>query len=138
MSADVEAGGQAGGQVGGQVVDLTDGQGREGAGGPVPAGDAEVVLCRVDELAVGEGRAFALDSAQVAVSLTRHGDVHVLDAACPHAGGPLADGQSDAAVVVCPLHLNVFELATGACRPGAPDARSWRSRVVGGEVLVTA
>ena len=97
----------------------------------------ETVLCSLDELAVGEGRAFALGDAQVAVFLTRAGTVHVLDAACPHAGGPLADGQSDAAVVVCPLHLNVFELATGACFSGAPDVRVRPARVVDGAVVVT-
>ena len=97
----------------------------------------ETALCRLDELAVGEGRTFTLGDAQLAVFLTRGGAVHVLDAACPHAGGPLADGQSDAAVVVCPLHLNVFELATGACRSGAPDVRAWPARVVDGTVLVT-
>lgn len=96
----------------------------------------EVAVCRLADLAAGEGRAFAVGGAQVAVFLTRSGAVHVMDAACPHAGGPLADGQSDAAVVVCPLHLNVFELATGACRSGAPDVRVWTSRVVDGAVLV--
>ena len=41
-----------------------------------------------------------------------------LDAVCPHRGGPLADGQTDADVVVCPLHAHVFDLGTGACRSG--------------------
>ncbi len=32
----------------------------------------------------------------------------------PHRGGPLADGLTDESVVVCPLHGNTYDLATGA------------------------
>ena len=37
---------------------------------------------------------------------------------CPHRGGPLADGQIDDEVVVCPLHLNAFDLDTGCSSTG--------------------
>jgi nitrite reductase/ring-hydroxylating ferredoxin subunit len=43
-----------------------------------------------------------------------------VSAICPHKGGPLADGQIDTRVVVCPLHLNAFELATGRSTTGQP------------------
>ena len=33
-----------------------------------------------------------------------------VSAVCPHKGGPIADGQIDSAVVLCPLHLNAFDL----------------------------
>ena len=36
-----------------------------------------------------------------------------VDAVCPHAGGPLADGMVADACVTCPLHNRRFDLGTG-------------------------
>ncbi|MGH3569614.1 MAG: Rieske (2Fe-2S) protein [Pseudonocardia sp.] len=41
-----------------------------------------------------------------------------MQAACPHAGGPLADGQTDAVQVICPLRNHVFAFADGLCVSG--------------------
>ena len=73
----------------------------------------------IEDLPVGEGRAYVVDGRQVALFRHRSGRVSAVQAACPHAGGPLADGQVDERVVVCPLHLNAFDLATGASSTGA-------------------
>ncbi|WP_432547922.1 Rieske (2Fe-2S) protein [Kineococcus sp. SYSU DK004] len=70
-------------------------------------------VCSLEEIPPGEGRAFAVAGQQVAVFRHRSGRVSAVQAACPHAGGPLADGQIDERVVVCPLHLNAFDLASG-------------------------
>jgi nitrite reductase/ring-hydroxylating ferredoxin subunit len=40
---------------------------------------------------------------------------YVTDAACPHAGGPLAEGVVREGCVVCPWHWYRYELATGRC-----------------------
>ena len=66
------------------------------------------VVGRVDEVPVGEGRAFTVGDTSVAVFRLRDGSLRAVAASCPHAGGPIADGQSDARVVVCPLHLNAW------------------------------
>jgi len=48
------------------------------------------------------------------------GDVwHVTDGACPHHGGPLAEGLVREGVVTCPWHWYSYELATGRCRTAA-------------------
>jgi nitrite reductase (NADH) small subunit len=47
------------------------------------------------------------------------GDLVVTDAACPHNGGPLADGLVRDGVVTCPWHWYSYELATGRCRTAA-------------------
>jgi nitrite reductase (NADH) small subunit len=65
------------------------------------------------QIPVGEGRAFAVHGEQVAVFRRRDGRVFGLGAVCPHRGGPIADGQTDATGVVCPLHLNAFDFRTG-------------------------
>ena len=77
------------------------------------------------EIPVGEGRAYAVGDDQVAVFRLSNGGLRAISAICPHAGGPLADGQIDEQVVICPLHLNVFELDTGCSRSGQPDLRSY-------------
>ena len=94
------------------------------------------VLGAVAEIPVGEGRAYAVAGRQVAVFRLRDGTVRALDAVCPHRGGPLADGQTDADVVVCPLHAHVFDLSTGACRSGQDDVASYAVRVEEGRVVV--
>ena len=91
----------------------------------------------VEEIPVGEGRAYAVAGQQVAVFRLRDGSVRAVSAVCPHAGGPLADGQIDDTVLVCPLHLHVFELATGCSRTGQPPLRAYPARVDGaGHVVV--
>ncbi|MEV8510024.1 Rieske (2Fe-2S) protein [Actinoplanes sp. NPDC051475] len=75
----------------------------------------------VDQIPLGEGRAFAVDGEMVAVFRLRDGSLRALSAVCPHKGGPLADGQIDNKVVVCPLHLNAFDLTTGCSLSGQPD-----------------
>jgi nitrite reductase (NADH) small subunit len=91
----------------------------------------------VSAIPLGEGRAYAVDGAQIAVFRLRSGAVRAISAVCPHRGGPLADGQADDAVVICPLHAHVFELATGACRTGQPPLTAYTVRVDdAGQVVV--
>src|SRR5438128_1075728 len=68
---------------------------------------------RIEEIPLGEGRAFVAGETPVAVFRLRDGSLHATQAACPHAGGPLADGQTDAGVLVCPLHLYAFRWRDG-------------------------
>ena len=75
----------------------------------------------VDDIPLGEGRAYAVGGEPVAVFRLRDGSLRALSAICPHRGGPLADGQIDLKVVVCPLHLNAFDLTTGCSLSGQPD-----------------
>ncbi len=89
------------------------------------------------QIPVGEGRAFDVAGRQVAVFRLRTGEVYAVGAVCTHRGGPIADGQIDATVVICPLHLNAFELATGCSPTGAPPLPSYAVTVdTGGDVLV--
>ena len=99
-------------------------------------GGGEHVVGPLSEIPAGEGRAYAVAGRQVAVFRLRDGEVRALDAVCPHRGGPLADGQTDAGVVVCPLHAHVFDLRTGACRSGQSDVASYAAHVEDGQVVV--
>jgi nitrite reductase (NADH) small subunit len=72
----------------------------------------------VDRIPVGEGRSYAVGAEQVAVFRLRDGTLRATQASCPHAGGPLADGQLDLSRIVCPLHLRAFSFADGTCSEG--------------------
>jgi nitrite reductase/ring-hydroxylating ferredoxin subunit len=79
------------------------------------------VLGPLDEIPPGEGRAYDVDGEMVAVFRLRDGSVRALSAVCPHRGGPLADGQIDNKVLVCPMHLMAFDITTGCSLSGLSD-----------------
>ncbi len=68
---------------------------------------------RVEDVPVLEGRSVAVGDRRIAVFRTAQG-FHALDDACPHRGGPLADGLVADSCVTCPLHGWRFELRSGA------------------------
>jgi len=41
------------------------------------------------------------------------GRFYALENACPHQGGPLADGHLEGALVTCPWHAWCFDVRTG-------------------------
>jgi nitrite reductase (NADH) small subunit len=74
----------------------------------------DITLGPVEDIPMGEGRTYAVDGRQIAVFRLRDGSLRALDGVCPHRGGPLADGLTDAHVVVCPLHNFTYDLLTGS------------------------
>jgi nitrite reductase (NADH) small subunit len=97
----------------------------------------EVMIGRVDDVPVGEGRTFAVDGAQIAVFRLRDGSLRAIDAVCPHKGGPLADGLADDRVVVCPLHGYTFDMCTGAEAGGSVSVRSYPVSIADGTIRIT-
>jgi nitrite reductase (NADH) small subunit len=94
-------------------------------------------LGRVEQIPPGEGRAYAVVGHQIAVFRLRDGSLRAVSAVCPHRGGPIADGQIDDRVVLCPLHLNAFDLTTGCSITGAAPLRSYPVESAGGDIVVT-
>jgi nitrite reductase/ring-hydroxylating ferredoxin subunit len=94
------------------------------------------VVGRVEDVPPGEGRAFVAGNVQVAVFRLRDGSLHATQAACPHAGGPLADGQTDGNVLVCPLHLYAYRWSDGASTSGAAPIRVFSVREQDGDLVV--
>jgi nitrite reductase (NADH) small subunit len=86
-------------------------------------------LGRLDDIPLGEGRAYAVGDDRIAVFRLRDGSVRALSAICPHRGGPLADGQIDTKVVICPLHLTAFDLTTGCSTGDVPPLTVYPVRV---------
>jgi nitrite reductase/ring-hydroxylating ferredoxin subunit len=96
----------------------------------------EHVLGRLEDIPPGEGRAFVAGGTQVAVFRLRDGSLHATQAACPHAGGPLADGLTDVNVLVCPLHQYAYRWSDGGSTNGGGPIRTFPVRVTDGEIVV--
>ncbi|MEZ6188287.1 MAG: Rieske 2Fe-2S domain-containing protein [Planctomycetota bacterium] len=86
--------------------------------------------------ALSPGQGTAVEVAGYRLALFRQGDrVYALDEACPHAEGPLSQGEVEGATVYCPWHGWAFDLASGRCRQGA-HVRSYPTEVRGDDVYV--
>jgi nitrite reductase (NADH) small subunit len=79
----------------------------------MPSTMTERCIGHLSQIPRGEGRQFDIDGRLVAVFHLRDGGVYATQAACPHRGGPLADGIIGGTTVICPLHQKKFDLATG-------------------------
>ena len=100
-------------------------------------GIMEIVVCSLDELPEGIGRAFMVGMRSIAVFRTRAGTVHAVENKCPHRGGPLADGIVAGHQIVCPLHAWRFNLANGECRENAScSVQRFSVRTEHGQVLL--
>ncbi len=84
-----------------------------------PNGQAEPVLVPLDRPAGRTQWAFSHSGQSYAVFASDGGVLLVTDAACPHNGGPLAEGLVRDGCVTCPWHWYSYELATGRCRTAA-------------------
>jgi nitrite reductase (NADH) small subunit len=72
-----------------------------------------VPIGHVAQIPMGEGRTFEIAGRHIAVFHTHSGEVFATQAECPHLQGPLADGLTGGATVVCPLHGRTYDLRTG-------------------------
>ena len=90
----------------------------------------------LSQIPYGEGRAFALAGEQIAIFRLRDGSLRAVSAVCPHKGGPIADGQIDAKIVLCPLHMNAFDLTTGCSTTGADPLRTYDVSVDDDQIVV--
>ena len=89
----------------------------------------ELKLCPLNEIPPGEGRNFSAFGERVAVFHTRGGQVYAVQAACPHRGGPLADGLVGGTTLICPLHAWKFDLSNGAALMGDCGLKTYPVRV---------
>lgn len=80
--------------------------------------------------------------AGTAIAVLRDGDnIYALNSSCPHAGGPLAEGQIvhvDGQVLLrCPYHNWDFDVKSGACQTSASfDVGCYQTHVEGDAICV--
>jgi nitrite reductase (NADH) small subunit len=92
-------------------------------------------VCATDEVPLGEGRAVTVEGRRIAIFNAPTG-WYALDHACPHRGGPLADGIVSDSCVTCPLHERRYDLATGSALLGGDGVTAHEVEVRDGEVMV--
>jgi nitrite reductase (NADH) small subunit len=102
----------------------------------LPAGRAGISLGPISLIPRGEGRCFSVGRFRIAVFHQRDDSVFALDNACPHQGGPLADGVIGAGMVVCPLHAHRFRLVDGSGLDTSLRAKTFAVEIHDGHVFV--
>jgi len=66
----------------------------------------------------GEARAYVVGDREIAL-FNVDGTFYAIENACPHQGGPLAEGFIDGPIVTCPWHAWCFDVRTGSMTLGA-------------------
>ena len=98
----------------------------------------ELKLGPLSAIPPGEGRNFLVFGKKIAVFRNRAGQVFAVQAACPHRGGPLADGLLGGSTLICPLHAWKFDLASGAALMGECGLETFPVRVDDqGQIILT-
>jgi len=94
-----------------------------------------IAYCR--DIPLREGRAVKVGNREIAIF--NLGDRFLaVENRCPHKGGPLADGITSGATVVCPLHAWKMSLETGkgASGPSASSCVETFATRVEGEIVL--
>ena len=73
-----------------------------------------VKVAEIDDVPEGMGIMVQLGERSVAL-FNVGGSFYAINNACPHAGGPLADGFLAGAEVTCPWHMWSFNVKDGSC-----------------------
>ncbi len=97
---------------------------------------ARVAVGRLHLIPRGQGRCFSIGRLRIAVFRQRDDTVITLENACPHQGGPLADGLVGAGMVVCPLHAHRFRLNDGSGVDTTLRARTFPVAIHDGLIFV--
>lgn len=85
------------------------------------------------------GTACRLDRGGTPVAIFNvDGTLYAIDAVCPHAGGPLDEGEVEDGKVTCPWHGSVFDLRTGAVEtpPAEKGVTAYSVRREGGDLIL--
>jgi nitrite reductase/ring-hydroxylating ferredoxin subunit len=65
------------------------------------------------------------------------GAIFAMDGICPHAGGPLGEGELQGTIVTCPWHGWQFDVTSGRhCLSAHIQQSTWVTRIAGDDVFV--
>jgi len=94
-------------------------------------------VAKTDEIAPGEAKAAEVEGETIAI-FNLDGEYYAIDDTCPHALGPLSEGEIEGGVVICPWHASEFDIKTGEvlCPPAAQWVRSYKIHVEGDTIKI--
>jgi nitrite reductase (NADH) small subunit len=91
---------------------------------------------KISEIPPGSSKVLEVDERQIAI-FNVEGKIYALNNVCPHAGGPLGEGELEGKIVTCPWHAWQFDVTSGDCVT-VPQSRQgcFSVRVEADEVIV--
>jgi 3-phenylpropionate/trans-cinnamate dioxygenase ferredoxin subunit len=96
-----------------------------------------VKVGRVSDIPEGRPETFEVEDRHIAIYRLKDG-FYAIEDICTHDGGPLAEGEVEEDVVVCPRHGARFSIRTGAALslPAITPVDSYPVRVEGEDLMV--
>jgi 3-phenylpropionate/trans-cinnamate dioxygenase ferredoxin subunit len=96
-----------------------------------------VKVGRVSDVPAGRPETFEVEDRHIAIYRLDDG-FHAIDDICTHDGGPLAEGEIEDDVVICPRHGARFSIRTGAALslPAITPVDTYPVRVDGDDLMV--
>lgn len=93
-------------------------------------------LAKTDEIFPGEGKAVNVGNEEIAI-FNQNGQFYAIDNVCPHSGAPLAAGEVEDNIVICPWHGWQFDITNGKSTSNpASCLKSYPCKVEGDSILV--
>ena len=78
-------------------------------------------LTDASDIPPGKSITISLPSGREILLFNLEGNIHALDNACPHMGGPLSEGDRDGECITCPWHGWQFKIQNGTNTTGLGD-----------------
>ena len=118
---------------------------------PLPNGNADpdfsekdipmadfVSVAKATDLDPGQMVLVEIDDEEIVVA-NANGEYYAFSAECPHAGGPLDEGEVEGTLVICPWHGAEFDMTTGEAltMPAQDSIYTYKVRVEEGDVQVS-
>ena len=98
-----------------------------------------VTVAKTSDIEPGKMILVEVDDEDVAVANV-NGEYYAFGAECPHAGGPLDEGDVEGNIVVCPWHGAEFNMTTGKAltMPASDSISTYQVRVDGEEIQLSS
>ena len=95
-------------------------------------------VAKAADLGPGQMVLVEIEDEEIVVA-NSNGEYYAFNAECPHAGGPLDEGEMEGKIVVCPWHGAEFDMTTGeALTPPVQDnIDTYKVRVEGEDIQVS-
>ncbi len=93
--------------------------------------------CTLDDLWQGDMDVFEIDGTEVLLVHTDTGQIHAVQAICPHQEVDLVDGELEGKVLTCCMHLWQFDVSNGnGINPTHAELAKYPVRIDGNDILV--
>ena len=98
-----------------------------------------VTVAKTSDIEPGKMILVEVDDEDVAVANV-NGEYYAFGAECPHAGGPLDEGDVEGNIVVCPWHGAEFDMTTGKAltMPASDSISTYQVRVDGEKIQLSS